>query len=237
MNPELLAALKAAIAEAVAPLAEQIATLKSQNEAAQETAPELTLEDVAGMSEQELAELGLTPADVQEALEAAAQAEAQGQEQIDNADAGELVASNGEAVAAEGTAAPAAPAATGFEELKKQITELSAELATLKGQKQVDAEDELVTSIERNFEALTEENARLTQALKAGGQPAKPGVDRNNIKFFSADKDKGEFENLVQLGIEEKKLSKAQSFSAVIKENPAAYNDYLVRLGARKPSE
>jgi hypothetical protein len=234
MNPEILAAIKAAIAEAVAPLSEQVALLQKQNEQANNEEQTLTLEEAAGMSEAELAALGLTPADVQEALEAAAQAEAAGQEQIANE--GELVAPNGEAAPAE-AAATAAPAATGLEALTKLVTELSAEIKSLKGQKVVDAETKLVDSIEKNFDALVEENARLKQAIEAGGQPAKPGVDRNNVKFFSANKEQGEFENLVQLGIEEKKLSKSQAFTAVIKENPTAYNDYLVRLGVRKPSE
>lgn len=228
MTPEEISALVTkAVSEAVAPLTAQVESLQQANDAsAQEP---LSLEQAAGMSEAELAELGLTPADVQEALEAAAQGEDA------QADEGELVTAGGESAEGSGDGGDgSAPAATGFETLSKQIVQLSAELAALKNQKKVDAEDVLLSSIENKVELLTQENARLTTALEAGGKPASVGVDRNNVKFFSAGKDQGEFENLVQFAIEEKKLSKAQAFSAVIKENPAAHNEYLVRLGVRK---
>lgn len=224
MTPEEISALVSkAVSEAVAPLAAQIESLQSANDLA-ENPP--SLEDVAGMNEAELAALGLTPADVQEALEAAAQGEDAG------AGEGELVPAGGEGEAA---AAPAATgAATGFEALSKQITELSAEIATLKGQKAADAEEVLLSGIEQKVELLANENARLTRALEAGGQPASVSVDRNNVKFFSAGKDAGEFENLVQFNIEEKKLSKLVAFQTAIKENPAAYQEHLVRSGIRK---
>jgi hypothetical protein len=228
MTPEEISALVSkAVSEAVAPLAAQIESLQSANDLA-ENPP--SLEDVAGMSEAELATLGLTPADVQEALEAAAQGEDAGDGEGEGE--GELVTAGGESAGSEG-AAPA-PAATGLDAITKQLVQLSAEIASLKGQKAADAEDVLLSNIEAKVELLAGENARLTRALEAGGTPATVGVDRNNVKFFSAGKDAGEFENLVQFNIEEKKLSKLQAFQAAIKENPAAYDEHLVRSGVRK---
>lgn len=222
MTPEEISALiTKTVSEAVAPLTEQITALQEQVAAGNE--PELTLEEVAAMDEAQLAELGITKADVEAALAEAAQAE--------GADAGELATAGAPATGAgdgDGGAVAALAAVT------KQLTELSAEIQALKGQKIVDAEAALVTSLEKNFDALTEENKRLKQALEAGGAPAKPGVDRNHIRFFSAGKDKGEFENLVQLNIEEKKMPKAVAFQTAIKENPAAYQEHLVRSGVRK---
>lgn len=227
MTPEEISALVSkAVSEAVAPLAAQIESLQSANDLA-ENPP--SLEDVAGMSEAELATLGLTPADVQEALEAAAQGEDAGEGEGEGE--GELVAAGEGDGAGEGTAAPAA---TGLDAITKQLVQLSAEIASLKGQKAADAEDVLLSNIEAKVELLAGENARLTRALEAGGTPATVGVDRNNVKFFSAGKDGGEFENLVQFNIEEKKLSKLQAFQAAIKENPAAYDEHLVRSGVRK---
>jgi len=228
MTPEEISALVSkAVSEAVAPLTAQVESLQQANDASNQEP--LSLEQAAGMSEAELAELGLTPADVQEALEAAAQGE--------DAEQGELVTSNGESAegsAGDGGSDGSAPAATGLAAVTKQLVQLSAEIAALKGQKAADAEEVLLSGIEQKVELLTQENERLTRALEAGGQPAAVGVDRNNVKFFSAGKNQGEFENLVQFAIEDRKLSKGQAFCAVIKENPAAHNDYLVRLGVRK---
>lgn len=230
MTPEEISALVSkAVSEAVAPLAAQVESLQQANDASNQEP--LSLEQAAGMSEAELAELGLTPADVQAALEAAAQ----GEDAPDGE--GELVTAGGESegASAEGGASDgSAPAATGLAAVTKQLVQLSAEIAALKGQKAADAEEVLLSGIEQKVELLTQENERLVRALEAGGEPASVGADRNNVKFFSAGKDQGEFEDLVQFAIEEKKLSRGQAFSSVIKENPAAHNDYLVRRGLRK---
>ena len=237
MTPEQLAAINEAIAKAIAPIATQLAETQKQLKIAQNPP---SLEDVAGMDDAQLAELGLTKEDVQAALEAAAEAEAAGEiadgEGVEGSAEGEGVDGSAEG-SGEGAAAPAAAgagASTGLEALTKQIRELSAQVAALQGQKIVDAETQLVESLETNFAALADENAALRQALEAGGPAATPGVDRNNVRFFSAGKDKGEFEQLVQFHIEETKLGKAAAFERAIKENPAAYNDHLVRSGVRK---
>ena len=185
------------------------------------------------MDEKALADLGLTPADVQQALEELAQAEgeAEGQE------SGQLVAAGsgeGEASAGEGSAAPAAGStAAALAALTKQVTELSAKLKAKEDAEKQSEEETLLSSIEQKVVALSEENARLKEAVKAGGQPAAPGVDRNGVVFFSREKNKGDFEKLVQLGIEEKKLNKAKAFEFARKENPAAYENYLIRLGVK----
>lgn len=238
MNPELLAAIQAAVSEAVnkavAPIQEQIDLIKNPP----------TLEEIAQMDEAQLQKLGLTPDDVAQALDEYSQALAE-----------QEAAANGEQVPADGTqttqtetaataaaAAPAAPAATAaapaaagaaLEALQKKVTELEAKLATKETAEVKSKEEILLSEIEAKVTALTEENTRLKNIVKTTGVPVSAGVDRGGIRYFSRDASKGEFENLVQLGVEEKKLSKAKAFEFARKENPAAYDNYLIRLGVK----
>jgi hypothetical protein len=200
------------------------------------------------MDEQQLADLGLTPDDVVAALEAHAEQMAEhGDESGEGEGEGDEGAGEGDLVAAgagegdgQGDGAPAAGApaagagATGLSALEKKIVELSAQIVELKTGKARETEETLFNALEQKIEFLAGENEQLRTALKNGGKAATPGVDRNGIVFFSAKKNEGEFEKLVQFAVEEKKLSKSLAFQAVIREQPAAYNDYLVRLGVKR---
>lgn len=234
MNPEILAAITEAVNKALAPVTQKI-DAQAKQLALISNPP--SIEDLAQMDEKALADLGLTPADVQEALEELAQTEGEGEGEGEGQEAGELVAAGsgeGEASAGEGSAAPAAGStAAALAALTKQVTELSAKLKAKEDAEKQSEEETLLSSIEQKVVALSEENARLKEAVKAGGQPAAPGVDRNGVVFFSREKNKGDFEKLVQLGIEEKKLNKAKAFEFARKENPAAYDNYLIRLGVK----
>lgn len=232
MNPEILAAITEAVNKALAPVNQKI-DAQAKQLALISNPP--SIEDLAQMDEKALADLGLTPADVQQALEELAQAE--GEAEGENQDAGELVAAGsgeGDASASESSAAPAAGStAAALAALTKQVNELSAKLKAKEDAEKQNEEETLLSSIEQKVVALSEENARLKEAVKAGGQPAAPGVDRNGVVFFSREKNQGDFEKLVQLGIEEKKLNKAKAFEFARKENPAAYDNYLIRLGVK----
>ena len=235
MNPEILAALKAALSEALAPIQAKIDAQAAQLESLSTQGDEgPTLEDLAQMDEKQLAELGITSEDVQAALAELATNGDPANGDPANGDPANGDPANGdpaEAVAPVGAPAMAAALAA----LTKQVTELSARINGDKAAKEQEKVETLFSEIEGKVVKLTEENARLTEAVKTGGKPATPSVDRNNVQFFSRNKDKGEFEQLVQLGIEDKKLSKAKSFEFARKENPAAYQDYLVRLGVKAP--
>jgi hypothetical protein len=226
MNPEIIAAIEAAIAKAVAPLAAQITDQAKQLNLV--TNPP-TLEQVAQMDEAQLAELGLTPEDVQAALEGL-----EGQEG-EVAPEGEVAAQTEVAPATEAAAVTAgAPTAASFAALTKQVTELSAKLVAKELKVAKDAEEVLFADTEAKIENLIARNVALEAALKTGGKALSPSTDRNGIKFFSANSAKGQFENLVQFHVEDGKLTKSKAFSAAIKENPEAYQDYLVRLGVHK---
>jgi hypothetical protein len=232
MNPELLAAIQAAVAEAVAPLSKQIDLLKNPP----------TLEEIAQMDDAQLAELGITPEEVAAALDEYAQSQEVAGEIVDPnapAEVAEPVAAGTAPVApaapAPVAAAPAAPASTGFEALTKLVTELSAKIDGVLTPQLTEKEQTQFAEIEAKVDALTKENASLKQAMKTSGRPATAGVDRGGVRHFSRDAATGEFENLVQLGIEEKKLTKSKAMEFARKENPAAYENYLVRLGVKAP--
>ena len=188
----------------------------------------LTLEEAAAMSDDELAQLGLTRQDVDQAVEealAADEGQAEGQ-----AEGAEGQAEDGEAVAAGAAAPAAAGASTGFSALQKQIVELSAEITRLKGQKSADRDEILFQEISDKVDFLASENAALRNALMTGGPDSSPGVDRNGLKFFSAGKQEGAYENLVAATLDANPgMTRAKAFAAVRKAEPEAYKEFLSR--------
>ena len=237
MNPETIAAIEAAVAKAIAPLQEQITQQQTLIDSLQ-AAPDAdegqdeqgpTIDDLVQMSPEELAKLGLTKQEVDEAV---AQIQAQSAETEGQGDEG-MESEGTEGAAA--TAGAAAGAGVGLNaQVSRQLVQLSAQLKQLRTDRENDKAEVVFASIEGKIATLVQENEHLRQALRDGSAPVKPGVDRNGVRFFSRGKDQGKFENLVQLGIEEKKLSKNQAFAAAMKEDPQAYNDYLERTGVRQ---
>ena len=217
LDPETLAAIKAAVAEATAPLASQMTAMQEAMQAGQPTDEQLpSLEEFSQMTPEQLAQWGLTPADVEGALEAAAQAE----------DAAED--------AAEGAAAPAAPAGAGvgLDALVQQITELSEEVASLKQQKQATQEETLLSSIEGKVELLARENLRLQHALSAGSiQPAKPTT---TPAVSAAGGNKHAFEQRVDALVTERKVSRGKATELAAQENPGLHVEYMQAQGLLK---
>lgn len=231
MNPEQIQALiDAAVSKAVAPLTAQ---LDAANKQMNLMSNPPTLEQVQAMDEAQLAELGLTKADVDAAIaELAANGELDAPTS-ELATEGDL-APQGELVGAGAPAAPAAaaPAAVGtaLAAVQKQLVELSSQFAAAKTAAEQERVETLFASVEAKVTALSNENTRLRVALEAGSRPSAPGVDRNGVRFFSTKKNEGKYEKLVQFNIEEKKMKKSEAFSAAMKDDPAAYQDYLTRL-------
>lgn len=224
LDPETLAAIKAAVAEATAPLANQLTAMQEAMQAGQETEGELpSLEEFAQMSDQELAQWGLTSTDVQNALEAAAQAEAE-------AEAG--AADQG----GEGDAAPVAAGAdagaAGLDALLDKVEELSARLDSFTA---APAPDEvLLSSIEGKVELLARENLRLKHALSAGtAAPAKPTtVPAANPA--SANGTKHAFEQRVEELAAERKVSRGKATELAAQENPGLHVEYMQAQGLLK---
>jgi len=213
LDPETLAAIQAAVAEATAPLANQLTAMQEAMQAGQETEGELpSLEEFAQMSDQELAQWGLTPTDVQNALEAAAQAEAEAADQ-----------------GGEGDVAPAAAGAdagaAGFGAVLQKINELSARIDSLTA---APAPDEvLLSSIEGKVELLARENLRLKHALSAGtATPAKP-TTAPAANPASANGTKHAFEQRVEELASERKVTRGKATELAEAENPALHRSYM----------
>lgn len=213
LDPETLAAIQAAVAEATAPLANQLTAMQEAMQAGQETEGELpSLEEFAQMSDQELAQWGLTSTDVQNALEAAAQAEAEAADQ-----------------GGEGDVAPAAAGAdagaAGFGAVLQKINELSARIDSLTA---APAPDEvLLSSIEGKVELLARENLRLKHALSAGtATPAKP-TTAPAANPASANGTKHAFEQRVDELASERKVTRGKATELAEAENPALHRSYM----------
>lgn len=222
LDPETLAAIKAAVAEATAPLATQMTAMQEAMQAGQPTDEQLpSLEEFSQMTPEQLAQWGLTPADVEGALEAAAQAE----------DAAEGAAEDAAAPAAVAATAPAG-AGVGLDALVQQITELSEEVASLKQQKQATQEETLLSSIEGKVELLARENLRLKHALSAGSiQPAKPTT---TPAVSAAGGNKHAFEQRVDALVTERKVSRGKATELAAQENPGLHVEYMQAQGLLK---
>lgn len=223
LDPETLAAIKAAVAEATAPLATQMTAMQEAMQAGQPTDEQLpSLEEFSQMTPEQLAQWGLTPADVEGALEAAAQAEE---------------AAEGTAFAAEDAAVAAtapAGAGVGLDALVQQIAELSAEVASLTQQKQAAQEETLLSSIEGKVELLARENLRLKHALSAGStQPAKP-TTTPAVPAAAASGNKHAFEQRVDALVTERKVSRGKATELAAQENPGLHVEYMQAQGLLK---
>lgn len=224
LDPETLAAIKAAVAEATAPLATQMTAMQEAMQAGQPIDEQLpSLEEFFQMTPEQLAQWGLTPADVEGALEAAAQAEG----------AAEGTAEDAAEDAAVAATAPAG-AGVGLDALVQQITELSAEVASLTQQKQATQEETLLSSIEGKVELLARENLRLKHALSAGStQPAKP-TTTPAVPAAAASGNKHAFEQRVDALVTERKVSRGKATELAAQENPGLHVEYMQAQGLLK---
>jgi hypothetical protein len=238
-TPEQIESLKSILAEAVAPLTEKIDALEAQQGL---LANPPSLEELANMSDEELAGLGLTAEDVADAIAEAQSAEAG--EGEDGAEGSDGDGTEGEVADGEGAAAPVAAGAgaTGLSaDVQKQLTQFAAELRAAKAEREQAVQDELVTELSTKFDALVEQNKQLQAQLKTGGTAASHGAGTVNFRTKTGvqvefgTKESGEFEQLVVEHLEaDPKATKATAFTSVIKENPEAYREYRARLGVQK---
>jgi hypothetical protein len=236
-TPEQIESLKSILAEAVAPLTEKIDALEAQQGL---LANPPSLEELAEMSDEELAGYGLTAEDVAEAI-----AEAQSGESDESDESGEVgeVEASGEGEGEAATAGAAtAGAATGMSaEVSKQLTEFAAELRAAKAERDQALQDEQIQALATKFDAVVEQNLLLQEQLRTGGKAASHGAGTVSFKSKSGvvvnfgTKEHGEFETLVIEHLESNpKATKATAFAAVIKDAPEAYRDYRVRTGGIK---
>lgn len=246
MNPETLAALQKILSEALAPITTKLEALEAQQNLLANP-PELA--ELNEMSDAELEKLGLTRAEVDEAIEAhnaeIEAGEGEGDELEPTAEEG---TGEGEGEEAAPAGAPAAAAsATGLNALLAEVRQFSAELKRAKAQK-ADAEQALeLQAIETKFDAVLEELsardeqiAQLQAQLKTGGKPASHGAG-GNVQFKAKSgtvvqfgtKELGAFEEAVIAEVQAGK-TRSLAFQSVIKSDPESYRDYRVRCGGIK---
>lgn len=190
-----------------------------------------TIEDLAGMSDEELASIGLTREEVNEAVsEALASEDGEGiQEGSEGVEGSAESDGSGDAAAA-----PAgAGASTGFNALQKRVLELEAKLAQAEKQEKVDREAVLFSEIEGKMEALLQENEALRNIVEFGASaPVSAGVADSRIRHFGAKRELTVFEQKVeQLRAQDPKLTKFKAFEAVRAADPDAFIEFQQRKG------
>ena len=199
--------------------------------------PELTLGDLAEMTDEQLAEAGYTREQVDTLIESAiAEAEAAGANADEGADGAQA-----------GTAAPAAeaaaPAGAALSALTKQVQELQAQNNALV--QRLEAEDAAAhqaavnqefAAVEEALETLSAENEALRLAVKsAGSKPVSAGRDIIGFETKGGKHGDGSFESIVELSVKGGKKRHTAMLEA-IREHPTEYAAYKARMGvAKKP--
>ena len=200
--------------------------------------PELTLGDLAEMTDEQLAEAGYTREQVDAAItEAIAQAEAAGAEAGEGAEG---------APAAEGEgaeAAAAAPAGAALSALTRQVQELQAQNDALVQRLEAEdtaAQQEAVNhefaAVDEALELLSAENEALRTAVKsAGSKPVSAGRDIIGFEAKGGKHSDGSFESIVELSVKGGKKRHTAMLEA-IREHPTEYAAFKARMGvAKKP--
>lgn len=199
--------------------------------------PELTLGDLAEMTDEQLAEAGYTREQVDTLIESAiAEAEAAGAKADEGADGAQA-----------GTAAPdaeaAAPAGAALSALTKQVQELQAQNNALV--QRLEAEDAAAhqaavnqefAAVEEALETLSAENEALRLAVKsAGSKPVSAGRDIIGFEAKGGKHSDGSFESIVELSVKGGKKRHTAMLEA-IREHPTEYAAFKARMGvAKKP--
>ncbi|MDR1282389.1 MAG: hypothetical protein LBK99_16440 [Opitutaceae bacterium] len=171
-----------------------------------------SLEDLSQMSPEQLADIGLSPEDVQQAL-----AEAGG----------------GDEPAPGGDKGEDDPRDKALAALQKTVTELTARLdKQATDAEQAELEHHFET-VEKTIDQLKAENDALKEAMKAGGTTPVTPQTGSDIVHFGGSAD-GKFEKAIELAMKDGKTPRHVAFSTVQKTDPAAYQDYLKRIGVTK---
>lgn len=200
--------------------------------------PELTLGDLAEMTDEQLAEAGYTREQVDTLIESAiAEAEAAGAKADEGADGAQA-----------GTAAPAAeaaaPAGAALSALTKQVQELQAQNNALV--QRLEAEDAAAhqaavnqefAAVEEALETLSAENEALRLAVKsAGSKPVSAGRDIIGFEAKGGKHADGSFESIVELSVKGGKKRHLALLEAA-RTHPAEYADWKARIGVAKKPE
>ena len=211
--------LKAQVAE----LTERLGKAEAQNQELLSAMNPPSLEDLAQMDDQQLAELGVTREEVEAALSEAVQdLENEGGEDEAEAEAEAAGDEDGEAV---GFGADSEGGATGLNaRLDKVVRYFEAKMEA-----DIAATEAAETGrVETALSALEQEIVQLrtkNEALELAAKTSKPA--RAVVELTSASH---EFTRLVELSMKEGK-SHGAAVAAVMKANPAAYQEYLKNKG------
>lgn len=208
-----------------------------------------SLEEIAQMNDEELAQLGLTRAEVDAAVQevlASMEGEGQGEEgepgrEGEGAPQGEGAGEPAMAGAGTGTAAGQTSGAASFKALQDQVVRLESKLKLTELRKKQEAEEIELSAIEEKVLILADqrdqaikfaeekeaENAALRLAVRTGTRPVHAGVD-NGIRMFGAN-DNGE---LHEFQVRVKQLvdggkTQAEAITFAQKENPSMHADWV----------
>jgi uncharacterized protein YjiS (DUF1127 family) len=213
-----------------------------------------TLEQLTQASDEELAQLGLTRAEVNAAVqEVLAGMEAEGRqpgaegEQVPGAiSEGELAGASAAAGAPAGFGGGETPAT--FSAAMKRIVQLENNQRLIELRKKQDAEEVELKSIEDKVLVLAKQRDEAIQlaetqaseiealrlAVKTGTRPVVAGGGDDGVRMFGAN-DNGqlhEFQVRVKQLVESGK-SEGQAVQLAVKENPARHADYVMTLGKK----
>jgi hypothetical protein len=211
-----------------------------------------TLEQLAQASDEELAQLGLTRADVNAAVQ-----EVMAQMEADEAGRGQPGQSERELVGAAAEAGPSGEAPGGFgggeapatfSALQKRILQLESNQRLIELRKKQDAEEIELKSIEEKVvilatqrdeaikfaETQAAEIEALRLAVKTGTRPVMAGVD-TGVRMFGANENGQlhEFQVRVKQLVDGGK-SEGQAIQLAVKENPGRHADWVASQAARK---
>lgn len=213
-----------------------------------------TLEQLTQASDEELAQLGLTRAEVNAAVQEVLAGEAaegrQPGEQAPGQGERELVGAaaaapgGGEAGGFQGGEAPAT-----FSALQKRILQLESNQKLIELRKKQEAEEIELASIEQKVlvlarqrdeaiafaETQASEIEALRMAVRTGTRPVVAGVGEDGVRLFGAN-DTGqlhEFQVRVKQLVDGGK-SEGQAIQLAVKENPARHADYVASLANKK---
>jgi uncharacterized protein YjiS (DUF1127 family) len=200
------------------------------------------LQELASMSDEELAEQGITRAEVDEAIAAYNEAVAEGEGDEGESGEGDAQA-QGEGAMAEAAGVGAAGEGASFNELRKRVVELEAKL----GQSEEAAEQNEIMHafdvLEAKMNTLAAQNEALQRTVRLQGiKAATPGNE--SFRMFSAqesDEQVTEFDRLVtaktkefEAGGKKATAAKAEAIRFVMKENPRAYAEHNAARGIVK---
>ena len=182
-----------------------------------------SLEDLAKMDEQQLADLGLTKEEVSQAL-AEATAEA-----TDEGEIGEDAETQGQEAEAVGAGAGAEAGATGLNARLENVVKYFEAKTAADIKAAADAEtaraETAFSTLEKSVIELKAENQALRLSAKTGARASKPAIELTSGST--------EFNKLVEFAVKSGKTHGA-AIKHVMAENPEAYQAYLAQKGVKQ---